>query len=88
MPDSNLKKVIALCYQMLELADHGNQERSDPGSGVVYGTLRDAAYKVRRLAEKELDASRIKSRKTEKVSKTPNEGESHERKKENSGGGR
>lgn len=88
MPDSNLKKVITLCYQMLELADHGDQERNDPGSGVVYGTLRDAAYKVRRLAEKELEAARVKARKPEKVSKTPNEGESHERKKENPGGGR
>ncbi|MBI5844681.1 MAG: hypothetical protein HZB23_08440 [Deltaproteobacteria bacterium] len=88
MPDSNLKRVIAICYQMLELADHGDHERNDPGSGVVYGALRDAAYKVRRLAEKELEASRTKSRKTEKVSKTPNEGESHERKEENPGGGR
>ncbi len=54
MPDPNLKKVISLCYQMLEIADHGDQERDDPGSGVVYGTLRDAAYKIRRMAEKEI----------------------------------
>lgn len=65
MPEATLKKVITLCYQMLELADHGDQERSDPGSGVVYGALRDAAYKIRRLAEKELETRRIKRRKTQ-----------------------
>lgn len=64
MPETTLKKVIALCYQMLELADHGDRERSDTGSGVVYGALRDAAYKIRRLAEKELEAKRTKPRKT------------------------
>jgi len=39
---------------MLELADHGDKIRYDGGCGVVYGTLRDVAYKVRQLAEKEL----------------------------------
>ncbi len=52
--DRNLKKIIDLCYEMLELADHGDKLRIDDGCGVVYGTLRDAAYKVRRLAEKEI----------------------------------
>ncbi|MFO7557750.1 MAG: hypothetical protein R6X10_02880 [Desulfobacterales bacterium] len=52
--DRNLKKIIDLCYEMLELADHGDKFRIDDGCGVVYGTLRDAAYKVRRLAEKEI----------------------------------
>ncbi|MBU0995992.1 MAG: hypothetical protein KJ737_26150 [Proteobacteria bacterium] len=46
--------VIDLCYEMLELADHGDKFRLDTGCGVVYGTLRDVAYKVRKLAEKEL----------------------------------
>ncbi len=50
----NLTKVIELCYEMLELADHGDKIRYDGGCGVVYGTLRDVAYKVRQLAEKEL----------------------------------
>ena len=52
--DKNLKKIIDLCYEMLELADHGDKLRIDDGCGVVYGMLRDAAYKVRRLAENEI----------------------------------
>ncbi|MEW5734990.1 MAG: hypothetical protein AB1921_09050 [Thermodesulfobacteriota bacterium] len=54
MADETLKKVIEISYQMLELADHGDRMRQDAGSGVVYGALRDAAYKIRRMAEKEL----------------------------------
>jgi len=49
-----LRKVIQLCYEMLELADHGDRFRQDIRCGVVYGALRDAAYKVRKLAEKEV----------------------------------
>lgn len=50
----NLEKVIGLCSEMLELADLGDHYRLDDGCGVVYGTLRDAAYKVRNLAKDEL----------------------------------
>ena len=52
--DSNLRKVIRLCNEMLELADQGDECRTDAGCGVVYGTLRDLAYKLRRLAKNEL----------------------------------
>ena len=52
--DKNLKKIITLCYEMLELADHGDKFRSDDGCGVVYGSLRDVAYKIRQMAEQEL----------------------------------
>lgn len=49
----NLDKVIKLCKQMLDLADLGDRHREDAGCGVVFGTLRDDAYKVLRMAEKE-----------------------------------
>jgi hypothetical protein len=52
--DDNLKNVISLCGQMLDLADHGDAGRTDAGCGVVYGTLRDAAYKMRQMAKAEL----------------------------------
>jgi hypothetical protein len=52
--DRNLKKVITICYEMLELSDHGDKFRHDDRCGVVYGTLRDAAYKIRQIAEQEL----------------------------------
>ena len=60
--DNNLHNVIHLCSEMLELADQGDRSRQDAGCGVVYGTLRDVAYKVRRLAEKELSQHAGKSK--------------------------
>ena len=52
--NGNLKSLIALCGQMLDLADRGDAERTDAGCGVVYGTLRDTAYKMRQMAKSEL----------------------------------
>ncbi len=52
--DENLRSLIALCGEMMELADRGDAERIDAGCGVVYGILRDAAYKMRRMAKTEL----------------------------------
>jgi hypothetical protein len=36
------------------LADRGDDTRPDTTCGVMYGTLRDTAYKLRRLAEQEI----------------------------------
>ncbi len=52
--DNNLNKVITLCYDMLTLADLGDKIRQDAGCGAVYGSLRDNAYKLRKMAEEEL----------------------------------
>jgi hypothetical protein len=69
--DNTLKKIVNLCYEMLELADHGDKFRLDDGCGVVFGTLRDAAYKIRRLAEKEISLHN-QSKKTSSDSKKDN----------------
>lgn len=53
----NLKRVKELCYEMLEVADYGDRYRSDNGSGVVFGLLRDSAYKIRSITEKQLKRS-------------------------------
>jgi hypothetical protein len=39
--------------QMIALADRGDEDREDVGCGVLYGVLRDAAYKLKRMAEEE-----------------------------------
>ncbi|MBT3311979.1 MAG: hypothetical protein HN737_09970 [Desulfobacterales bacterium] len=62
--DRNLKKVITICYEMLELSDHGDKFRHDDRCGVVYGTLRDAAYKIRQIAEQELTRHRERNKNT------------------------
>ena len=50
----NLNRVKQLCYEMLEIADYGDKYRKDDGSGVVFGLLRDCAYKIRSVTEKQI----------------------------------
>ena len=53
--DNNLKKTIFLANEMIELANMGDAEREDTGCGILYGIVRDAGYKIRKLAETERD---------------------------------
>ncbi len=39
---------------MVELADKGDSERDDDACGILYGILRDAAYRIKKLAEAEI----------------------------------
>jgi len=41
-------------YKMMELADEGDSNREDVGCGVLFGTVRDCAYKIQSLAELEI----------------------------------
>jgi hypothetical protein len=41
---------------MLCLADKGDDDREDVGCGILYGLLRDSAYKLKKVAEKEKQA--------------------------------
>lgn len=54
--DEILLKTIEISSHMLRLADEGDTHREDNGCGVLYGLLRDSAYKIKRLAESEKDA--------------------------------
>ena len=51
--DKNIQRTIDLTREMMALADQGDADREDTGCGVLYGMLRDAAYKLRRMAEDE-----------------------------------
>jgi hypothetical protein len=51
--DQNIKLTIELTQEMIRLADQGDADREDTGCGVLYGVLRDAAFKIRQLAEQE-----------------------------------
>ena len=53
--NTNIVKVLRLTREMMLLADQGDSIRQDRSGGVLYGTLRDAAYKLRQLAEEEKD---------------------------------
>ena len=54
--DESLKRTFELAKNMLDLADEGDEVREDAGCGVLYGVLRDSAFKIKLLAEAEKDA--------------------------------
>lgn len=51
--DENIQRTINLTEDMMALADQGDADREDTGCGVLYGMLRDTAYKLRQMAENE-----------------------------------
>jgi hypothetical protein len=51
----NIVRVLRLTREMIILADEGDSNRQDKSCGVLYGMLRDSAYKIKNLAEKEKD---------------------------------
>ena len=57
--DENLKHVVQLSKRMLEAAETGDMGRDDAGCGIVFGALRDAAYKLRKLATAELTRHKV-----------------------------
>jgi hypothetical protein len=54
----NLRRVIRLTREMLALADEGDLDRNDNSCGILYGILRDEAYRLRHLAKRECDKHR------------------------------
>lgn len=54
--NENILKTLELAERMKEVADAGDGAREDVGCGILYGVLRDSAYKIKKLAEEERDA--------------------------------
>jgi hypothetical protein len=72
--NDNLLRTLRLTREMLALADEGDRDRNDDSCGVVYGVLRDTAYRVRTLAEKECDKHK-RAGKWEALTPGPGDGE-------------
>ena len=51
--NTNIRETLLLVNKMLDLADKGDIDREDVGCGILFGYMRDAAYKIRKLAEEE-----------------------------------
>lgn len=51
--DRNIKSTLRLAAEMIKLANKGDVDREDNGCGIMYGILRDSAYKLKQLAEAE-----------------------------------
>lgn len=49
----NLRKALNLVDEMIDLADQGDADREDVGCGVLYGIIRDSAYKIQKMAQEE-----------------------------------
>lgn len=49
--DRNIQSTLRLVDEMIKLADQGDIDREDTNCGILYGILRDSAYKLKRLAE-------------------------------------
>ena len=56
--NQNLRRTLRLSREMLALADEGERDHADPSCAILYGTLRDMAYKLRRHAEDECEKHR------------------------------
>jgi len=54
--DHNIKTTLELVDSMIQLAERGDSDREDNGCGILYGILRDAAYKIKQVAEMEREA--------------------------------
>lgn len=54
--NENIKKTLQLVREMLDLANRGDYDREDTGCGILYGIMRDSAYKLKKVAEKEKQA--------------------------------
>jgi len=54
--DKTLKETMAMVHSMIDLADRGDMVREDVGCGILYAVLRDSAYKLKGLVEKEREA--------------------------------
>lgn len=54
--DICLQRALEMVNQMLDLADEGDAVREDPGCGVLYGIIRDSAYRIRSTARAEKEA--------------------------------
>ncbi len=51
--DQTIVKTFELVDDMIRISDEGETVREDPGCGVLYGVIRDSAYKIKKLVEKE-----------------------------------
>ena len=53
--NQNIQRVNELTREMLALADEGDRDRNDDSCGILYGILRDMAYRLRKLSDEECE---------------------------------
>ena len=58
--NENIRKALRMATDLMILADSGEMAMEDDGCGVLYGVVRDCAYKIRAEAEREREAHKGK----------------------------
>ena len=58
--NENIQRIIEESSKLLQLADKGDGDRDDESCGVLYGIVRDSAYKMKSQAEQEREKHRKK----------------------------
>ena len=58
--NDNIRRALKTATELVILADEGEAAMQDNGCGVLYGVVRDCAYKIRAEAERERDAHKAK----------------------------
>jgi len=57
-PNENIRRALEMARRLTLLADKGDVESQDDGCAVLYGVVRDCAYKIRGRAEREREVHR------------------------------
>ncbi len=57
-----IRKALAACDRLNLMADKGEAKADDDGCAVLFGVIRDCAYKIRGRAERELNLHKRQGR--------------------------
>jgi len=57
--NKHLKEALEMSRKLTILADEGEASSRDDGCAVLYGVIRDCAYKIRSRAERERDVHKV-----------------------------
>jgi hypothetical protein len=60
--NKHIKEALDLVRRLIILADEGEQHSDDDGCRLLYGVIRDCAYKIRNEAEREKNAHKINNK--------------------------
>ena len=58
--DRNLQETVELAERLISLSLKGDDEREDNGCGILYGVMRDAGFRLKQLAQREVRNHRLK----------------------------
>ncbi|MBN1556885.1 MAG: hypothetical protein JW951_01920 [Lentisphaerae bacterium] len=58
-PNHNIRRALAASRALMILADEGEAESRDDGCQVLYGVIRDCAYRIRKRAGSEKEFHKL-----------------------------